>query len=183
MTNLNWMTLSRDKRRILNDIVMDAEAHARAAREIQERRAGNASSVGDRVTIPSSTLNHLKKCVGSTCQSTFNKTLTLLHNERAKPFTASSQAQLNQLHSYLLFGPVEGSRRPVTRSQRPQIGVSDLAGHVLLLHFSHSPNFFTTLGVDLGPLHITTRTHRLSSHCSHRICRDKSSIFVARTTF
>ena len=42
MKNLNWMTLSRDERRILNDIVMDAEAHARAAREFQERRAGNA---------------------------------------------------------------------------------------------------------------------------------------------
>ena len=70
MKKLNWMTLSRDERRILNDIVMDAEAHARAAREFQERRAVNASSVGDRVVVPPATFEHLRNCVGGTCQAT-----------------------------------------------------------------------------------------------------------------
>ena len=46
----------------------------------------------------------------------------------ARPLTASSRAQLDQLHSDLLIGPAEGSRRPVTRSQRPQVGVSVLGG-------------------------------------------------------
>ena len=52
MKNLKWVTLSRDERCIPNDIVMHARAHALAAREIQERRTWNATSVGDRVVIP-----------------------------------------------------------------------------------------------------------------------------------